>query len=45
MLKLTRQINIETERMLLRPPIQSDFESWVALRTKSIEFLEPWEPS
>ena len=45
MLKLTRQINIETERMLLRPPLQSDFESWVALRTKSIEFLEPWEPS
>ena len=45
MLKLTRQLNIETERMLLRPPIHSDFDQWVALRKKSIEFLEPWEPS
>ena len=45
MLKLTRQLNIETERMFLRPPIHSDFDQWVALREKSIEFLEPWEPS
>ena len=45
MLKLTRQLNIETERKLLSPPIHRDFDQWVALREKSIEFLEPWEPS
>ncbi len=45
MLKLNQKLSIETERMFLRPPIQNDFDDWAALRRKSREFLEPWEPS
>tara|TARA_Y100000739_G_scaffold229203_1_gene243148 strand:+ start:1570 stop:2154 length:585 start_codon:yes stop_codon:yes gene_type:complete len=45
MLKLNQKLSIETERMFLRAPIQNDFDDWAALRRKSIEFLEPWEPS
>ena len=45
MLGLSRKLIIETERMSLRLPVQSDFKSWVMLREESIEFLEPWEPS
>ena len=45
MLGLNRKLIIETERMSLRLPVQSDFKSWAMLREESIEFLEPWEPS
>jgi len=45
MLGLNRKLIIETERMSLRLPGQSDFKSWAMLREESIEFLEPWEPS
>ena len=45
MLKLNQKLSIETERMFLRAPIQNDFDDWAALRRKSIEFLEPWDPS
>jgi ribosomal-protein-alanine N-acetyltransferase len=45
MLKLNQKLSIETERMFLRPPLQSDFGDWAALRKKSVEFLEPWEPA
>ncbi len=39
-----KRIKIETQRLTLRPPIHGDYRSWVALRTASREFLEPWEP-
>ena len=45
MLGLNRKLIIETERMSLRLPVQSDFKSWAMLREESIEFLEPWEPA
>jgi ribosomal-protein-alanine N-acetyltransferase len=45
MLGLNRKLIIETERMSLRLPVQSDFKSWAMLREESVEFLEPWEPS
>lgn len=44
MLKVRRKIRLETERMTLRPPIHGDFRQWAALREKSAEFLQPWEP-
>lgn len=36
---------IETARLILRPPSDKDFDSWVALRERSREFLTPWEPN
>jgi len=41
----TNKLSIETERMSLRLPVYSDFDSWLVLRSESIEFLEPWEPA
>jgi ribosomal-protein-alanine N-acetyltransferase len=41
----TNKLSIETERMYLRLPVYSDFDSWLVLRSESIEFLEPWEPA
>ena len=38
-------IEIETRRLLLRPPLIRDFEEWVSLRRNSRSFLVPWEPS
>jgi ribosomal-protein-alanine N-acetyltransferase len=35
---------IEGERVILRQPQMSDHSEWAALRQKSREFLEPWEP-
>ena len=35
---------IETERLILRPPHQNDFNHWVQLRTDSRDFLSPWDP-
>jgi [ribosomal protein S5]-alanine N-acetyltransferase len=32
------------KRLLLRPPQRDDFRAWVALRTTSRAFLQPWEP-
>lgn len=46
MLRLGRvRIRIDTERMVLRPPVHADFRSWAALRRQSEDFLKPWEPS
>lgn len=45
MLGRKRKVRIETERMTLRLPQHSDFLKWAALRSTSIEFLAPWEPS
>ncbi|RLJ60627.1 ribosomal-protein-alanine N-acetyltransferase [Litoreibacter meonggei] len=45
MLGRKRKVRIETERMALRLPQHGDFREWAALRSSSIEFLTPWEPS
>jgi len=45
MLRLSRKIRIDTERMVLRPPNHGDFRGWSDLRRESAEFLQPWEPS
>lgn len=45
MLKRRRKIQLETERMILRAPIHSDFKAWSRLRRESEGFLAPWEPS
>src|SRR5699024_322349 len=41
------RVNVEigTERLILRPPRQGDFVSWARLRRESRDFLTPWEPS
>ena len=39
------RVEIETERLTLRPPLQRDFEAWARLRRDSRAFLAPWEPS
>ncbi len=38
------QIEILTERLLLRLPEMRDHTAWVALRKTSADFLRPWEP-
>lgn len=38
------RVEIETERLLLRPPLQRDYEAWAGLRRDSRAFLIPWEP-
>ena len=45
MLRFQRKIRIDTERMVLRPPMHTDYRPWSDLRRKSAEFLQPWEPS
>ena len=45
MLLAKRKLNIETERLTLRPPTHSDFRAWTALREASADHLIPWEPS
>lgn len=45
MLRLRGKVRIDTERMMLRPPVHSDFRAWATLREQSAEFLKPWEPS
>ena len=46
MLRLGRaRVRIDTERMVLRPPVHADFRPWAAVRRQSEEFLKPWEPS
>ncbi len=45
MLRFQRKIRIDTERMVLRPPLHTDFRPWSDLRRQSAEFLQPWEPS
>ncbi len=39
-----RPLRLETERMVLRLPIHTDFQPWVDLRVESRAFLCPWEP-
>ncbi|MBO6885718.1 MAG: GNAT family N-acetyltransferase, partial [Marivita sp.] len=45
MLGLRRKLRLDTERMVLRPPVHSDFSPWTALRRDSEGFLAKWEPS
>ncbi|TDL76359.1 N-acetyltransferase [Palleronia sediminis] len=40
-----RTLRIETDRLCLRPPQQSDYRAWSALRRDSAAFLQPWEPT
>ena len=40
-----RKVRIETEHLILRAPVQSDFPSWAQLRYESREFLKPWDPT
>lgn len=44
MLGLRRKLRLETERMVLRPPVHSDFTPWSNLRRESRAFLTKWEP-
>ncbi len=39
------QVEIQTERLILRPPVARDFEAWSELRRESRDFLKPWEPT
>jgi [ribosomal protein S5]-alanine N-acetyltransferase len=39
------QYRIETGGLILRPPQPEDCGQWLALRTRSRQFLEPWEPA
>ena len=45
MLRFRGRVRIDTESMVLRPPVHSDFRSWSALRRQSAQLLQPWEPS
>lgn len=45
MLRLRGKVRIDTERMVLRPPVHSDYRPWSTLRMESADFLKPWEPS
>jgi ribosomal-protein-alanine N-acetyltransferase len=40
-----RRVRIETERMILRPPLHPDFRAWTGLRQESAGFLKKWEPT
>jgi ribosomal-protein-alanine N-acetyltransferase len=39
------KVRIDTERMILRPPVHADYRGWAHLREESATFLKPWEPS
>lgn len=39
------RVEIQTERLVLRPPSMRDYENWSQLRRDSRDFLVPWEPS
>ena len=40
-----KKVQLETERMTLRPPAHTDFRAWAALRQDSRDFLTQWEPT
>lgn len=39
-----RKVRIDSDRLILRPPVHSDFRDWAELRSASADFLMPWEP-
>ncbi|MCA0044074.1 GNAT family N-acetyltransferase [Celeribacter litoreus] len=45
MIKRRAKVRIDTERLVLRLPQHSDYRAWVALRSQSRDFLQPWEPT
>jgi ribosomal-protein-alanine N-acetyltransferase len=45
MLGRGRRLRLDTDRMILRPPVHGDYRAWAALREESRAFLSPWEPS
>ena len=45
MLRMRGRVRIDTDRMILRPPVHADFRAWSSLRNQSAVFLKPWEPS
>ena len=45
MLRARRKFRIDTERMILRPPVHGDYRNWSWQRESSAEFLTPWEPA
>ena len=45
MLRLRGKVRVDTERMVLRPPVHGDYRPWANLREESLEILTPWEPS
>ncbi|WPY95862.1 GNAT family protein [Limimaricola variabilis] len=45
MLGQRRRVQIETERLTLRPPVHGDYRAWAALREGSADFLTRWEPT
>lgn len=38
-------VELTTDDIMLRAPVMEDFEPWLALRTASADFLQPWEPT
>jgi ribosomal-protein-alanine N-acetyltransferase len=36
--------DLQTDRLIMRPPQMRDFEQWARLRGESRAFLSPWEP-
>ncbi len=45
MLGRRRKVQLETERLSLRPPVHADYPAWSALRQDNRAFLTPWEPT
>ena len=45
MLGRARKVRLDTDRLILRPPMHADYRAWCALRQDSVGFLQPWEPT
>ena len=43
--RASRQAELLTDRLRLRPPTASDWASWSEVRRSSRSFLQPWEPT
>ncbi len=44
MLGLRRRVRVETDRLILRLPVHTDWAQWAQVREDSATFLTPWEP-
>jgi [ribosomal protein S5]-alanine N-acetyltransferase len=44
MLGFRRRVRVETDRLILRLPVHTDWGQWAGLREDSASFLTPWEP-
>ena len=45
MLGTRPKVRLDTERLVLRPPLHGDYRAWAALRQASVDFLTQWEPT